>query len=226
MLTFNEYTGEYENDSVGAEDALEVLGVGAYGQGWPGVGGVDIVGAMNMLASNPNLAGSPMGQALARQVQPMLATTPYAYPPQQSFTQQAHAAHTAKQEQLARAGSLPAIVLGVDSGSTLITAGSSSTIATGPSVPVRITKFTVASSAAPFFNINEISIARLNLLAGSSGVPAENYIPNAETPPIEAPILPAGSQVVVVVENLDGSSHRFRGAFSCLDLTPPAARIV
>lgn len=124
--------------------------------------------------------------------------------------------HTAESDRQTRGRSLPPLI--VDSGLIPIKAGSSSRLATWSSVPVCITKFSVASSVASFFNIN-ISIGRF-ILAGRSGVPAADYIPDSEALSFEAFHLPVGSEVVVVVENLDVSSHRFRGAFSCREMSP------
>jgi hypothetical protein len=231
MSRFNDYLGVQGVDIVGGHghDSLEILGVG----------GVDIVGQQHYVnpfalqgalpAAAPFASRLHLGyQGPAHPLSPMLPTTPYAYPAPapSNFGAAAHAAHLDKQQQLARTQFLPAIFVGIDSGAVLIPAGATQAITTEPQVPVRVTKFVVASSCAAFFNVNEIKIARLDLLASASGVPAEQFIPNAETPPIEAPVLPAGSQIVVAVENVSGAPQRFRGGFPAIDLTPAAARII
>lgn len=182
-------------------------------QGADIVGGTDFVGAVNPAALT-YAGASPMATMAAAQ--------------QQADAIQ-HTAHLQKQQQLITAKKLPQIFLGVDSepqSAGGILAAGVLAITSEASVPLRITDFKVASAIAPFFNVNSITVARLNLMAGASGVPAEAWIPNAENPPIECPLLPAGSQVITTVENVDLATHRFRGGFYAIDLTPAAARIV
>lgn len=193
--------------------------------GYLGVGGADIVGGTDFVGASPALgfsAANPMMQAAMNPMATMAAA-------QQQADAIQHTAHLQKQQQLITAKKLPQIFLGVDSepqSAGGILAAGVLAITSEASVPLRITDFKVASAIAPFFNVNSITVARLNLMAGASGVPAEAWIPNAENPPIECPLLPAGSQVITTVENVDLATHRFRGGFYAIDLTPAAARIV
>lgn len=137
------------------------------------------------------------------------------------------AAQSSKQNrmrQLAYAGMLPQIPLGVRDNS--VAAGATETISPEPGVPLRITQFYASPTIAGLFLVTQITVARVNMLAGSDGVPATLFTPEARRPPFENPILAAGSQIVVGVENIDVAAHPFFGAFMGIDLTPPYARYV
>lgn len=191
------------DDFSGADDALDLLGVS----------GTDYVGAapfsnMSALAKAQfankasQLKAAAAGGALAAQV-----------------------GKTRKLRQQALAGFIPQIPLGVRSSST-VAAGGTATIAPEPSVPMRLTRFEVAPAIADYFLLTSMRVARLDMLAGSDAIPASSFLPNANHCPIENPILPAGSQVTVGVENIDGAAHSFYAMFWGVDLTPAAARIV
>jgi hypothetical protein len=148
-------------------------------------------------------------------------------PAQRAAVQRAaiKSAQVQKMQRLALAGKLPQILLGMQSDAA-IGAGLSADVTTEPQVPVRLTSCTIGASIAAFFSIGAFTIARMNLLATSGRVPAEMFLPNAELSPLETPILPAGSQIVMNVTNDDGAAHFFRAGFKALDLTPARARII
>lgn len=186
------------DDFSGADDALDVLGVS----------GTDYVGATNFrLPGGAALANKLRGAANAGM---KLANT---------------VSKTRKLRQQALAGYIPQIPLGVRSSST-VAAGGTATIAPEPSVPMRLTRFEVAPAISDYFLLTSMRVARLDMLAGSDAIPASAFLPNAQHPPLENPILPAGSQVSVGVENIDGAAHSFYATFWGVDLTPAAARIV
>lgn len=123
---------------------------------------------------------------------------------------------------------MPQINIGVDSEPQAaggIAAGGTLVIPVQPSVPVQITEFEVASSCAPFFQINSIKTARMDLLGGSLSVPAESYLPNSRHPPIENPVVSGGSQISISVTNIDAAAQRFRAVLWGIDLTPALSRM-
>lgn len=193
------WDGDYVS---GADDALSLLGVS----------GADYVGLVPSMSANLSPAGAA---GLARVAQAAAAATP--------LVRQVEKSRRVRQQALA--GLVPQIPLGVRSSSAVSAAGTA-TIAPESAVPMRLTDFQVSSAIAPFFLISSMRVARLDMLAGSDAIPAECFIPNAKHPPIENPILPAGSPVTVGVENIDGAPHFFFGSFWGIDLTPAHARIV
>ena len=194
-----------------------------YGQGYE-TGGADFVGAddgsdaLAMLGVSGYDYGGDVGATPRHRIGPGGGSPPARRPP-------------SRDEQLWRqttAGNLPQIQLGIDSIGPFpagIPGGGPANLTAEPSVPMRITRFIVASSLAPFFVVSAITIARLNLMAGGQAVPAESYLPDAVHPPIEAVILPAGSQIVLATANIDVVPHRFVGSFYGLDLTPARGRL-
>lgn len=195
----------YDFELAGADDALDLLGVG----------GEDYVGALPTLKMNPAALRLPANARAIANTASNNAANRLA----------AQVNKNRRIRQLASAGQLPQIPLGVRSAAT-VTAGGTETIAPEPSVPMRLTTFQVAKVIMDFFLINSMKVARLDMLAGSDGVPASAFAPDAVHPPIENPILPAGSQVTVIVENVDGADHAFYGNFFGIDLTPAHARVV
>lgn len=223
MNRFNDYVGR-DDEMLGSDDALALLGVGMAG----GVGG-NMVGYRTPYRGwVGDAAGCPMPGNGCPPGYPPGGMVPNPYLP--GCDPAYESARDMQQSRLARAQFLPSILLGVDSrpqtGAADILAGATLSITTEPSVPCCITKFTVSAASSPFFNINGIIVARVNLLAGGQGVPAEAFNPNANTSPIENPVLPAGSQVVTQVENVDAAAHRFRAVYSVLDRTQAGTRCI
>ena len=118
----------------------------------------------------------------------------------------------------ALAESMPAVVLPVDSVAN-VGAGLAAAIAVTPVSSVRITRFTVSPSVAGAFIINAMLAGRVNLFAGAGSVPADMFAPNSSAPPIEVPLVQAGTQIIVNVTNVSGAGARFIGSFSVIDLT-------
>lgn len=224
----------YEDDFDGQDDAYDMMGAV---QGADVVGGNDLVGAAAMSALGMYSAGVNN----ANTARPMIPRNPAQHPAVAQFDSMVndslsraaaaeHASHMNVQLQLARAKNLPQVALPVDSVTVatltngLVLTGTTVNITPSSSVPLRITFFTVAESCAQFFNVTQVTISRLAWNVGAAGIPAENFIQNATTPPMENAILPAGAQAIVGVNNVDGASQRFRGNFYGIDLTPQAAR--
>ncbi len=192
----------------GADDAFEILGIA--GTDYVGAGPLAAAAAMQQklpasIAANPRLMqAAAAALPLARQVD-----------------------KSRRLRQQALAGMVPQICLPCNS-SSAVTANSvtNGTLAPEASVPMRLTEFNVAKAVADYFLINSIRVARLDLLGGSGGVPASVFSPDSRHPPLENPILPAGSPVNVQVENIDAADHFFYSTFFGIDLTPAHARIV
>jgi len=186
-------------------NALAMFGIPGGGS----VAGVDFVGATPL--ARPGMFNT--------------AALPQAMAPQRSSFSDSDSKIRSLQ-QLAMANYVPQIQLGVGDSTTKVKAGATISFSPEPSVPLRVTQFTVPGSLAPFFVINSLTIARVNLLAGASAVPAEMFVPNARHAPLENPILSAGSIAVVSVTNIDANDHLFLAAFTGIDLTTPAARMI
>jgi hypothetical protein len=116
------------------------------------------------------------------------------------------------------AQSMPAVILPVDSGA-LIGAGVTLGMNIVPVSNVRITRFSVSPAIAGSFIVNSILAGRVNLFAGAGSVPADLFAPNSAGPPIEVPMIQAGTIIQVNVTNFSGAAARFIGAFSTVDLT-------
>jgi hypothetical protein len=84
---------------------------------------------------------------------------------------------------------------------------------------VRITRFTVSPATAGSFVIASILAGRVNLFVGAGGVPADIFAPNNFGPPIEVPLVEAGTILSVIGANIAGAAARFFGAFAAIDLT-------
>ena len=121
-------------------------------------------------------------------------------------------------QQAALASSLPAVILPIDSVAN-VGAGLTVNIIVTPVSNIRITRLTVSPASAGSFIINNILAGRVNLFAGAGAVPADMFAPNSAAPPIEVPLVQAGTQIGVNVTNLSGAGVRFVGAFSTIDLT-------
>lgn len=224
------------NQNFRGGNALAHLYSGGRGQ----VAGMDYVGLNEFPDSGPNVAAPPS------QMIPSPPTGRYVLPPQYSGgggcrpvyqnppggcemnygNPMGDAGKMRALQQLAMANYVPQILLPLGDFTTKVKAGASFSFSPEGSVPLRITQLTIASSIAPFFVVTNFTVARLNLLAGNGGVPAENFIPNARHAPLEIPILAAGSQVIVTVTNFDSSDHFFIANLTAIDLTSASSRMV
>ena len=77
---------------------------------------------------------------------------------------------------LAMANYVPQVRLGCSDTTTKVKAAATGIFSPEGSVPLRITMWHVAPSIAPYFAINSIFVARINLMAGSQPVPAEDRV--------------------------------------------------
>lgn len=118
--------------------------------------------------------------------------------------------------QFALARSMPAIFLGFDS---TVAASTSSTASSEGNVSLRPTDLVVRASNAADFLINSMVVGRVNLLAGSTGIPAEAFNTSVVRPPISAPELKAGTAASIALLNLTAASSRFLAMYTALDLS-------
>lgn len=116
----------------------------------------------------------------------------------------------------ALARSMPAIFLGFDK--TIAASGSDSATSEG-NVSLRPTDLVVRASNAPDWQITNMTVGRVNLLAGSTGIPAEAFNTSVVRPPISAPELKAGTVASIALTNLTAASSRFLAMYTALDLS-------
>lgn len=127
--------------------------------------------------------------------------------------------HEDKMLQLAQAGKIPQIPMGVPA--TAIATTVTATIVVTPTVPVRITDFFVDSSIAAACAIISMTMARINLLANANPVPCSGFDPTAgaQRSPLEIRKVPAGSPITLLVQNFSLADITFRAWFQVIDLS-------
>lgn len=116
----------------------------------------------------------------------------------------------------ALARSMPAIFLGFDQTVAASTAG---TATSEGNVSLRPTDLVVRASNAADWQITNMTVGRVNLLAGSTGIPAEAFNTSVVRPPISAPELKAGTVASIALTNLTAASSRFLAMYTALDLS-------
>lgn len=116
----------------------------------------------------------------------------------------------------AKARSLPAVLLGFRDS---IAAAATETVTSEPNVKLRPTDLIVRESNADDFVLTSIRIGRVDLITGSVGVPASIFTGAQQRPPISAPVLEAGTNATIGVENLTNAASLFLAAYTCLDLS-------
>jgi hypothetical protein len=118
--------------------------------------------------------------------------------------------------QFAMARSMPAIFLGFDQTVAASTAGVASSEG---NVSLRPTDLVIRSSNAADWQITNMVVGRVNLLAGATGIPAEAFNTSVVRPPISAPELKAGTAASINLTNLTAASSRFMAMYTALDLS-------
>ena len=118
--------------------------------------------------------------------------------------------------QFALARQMPAIFLGFDQTVAASTAG---TATSEGNVSLRPTDLIVRSSNAADWQITSMVVGRVNLLAGSTGIPAEAFNTSVVRPPISAPELKAGTAASIAITNLTAASSRWLAMYTALDLS-------
>lgn len=135
---------------------------------------------------------------------------------QQAMYQAACANREAAARQASRSVVLsksPQIALGINSidvgAGTIIAAGASRTLSISPTVPMCLTDFDVSRSCAAFFLIDSMRTARQEFLADGAGLAADNFAPDSIHPPLQLPTLVPGTNITLVVRNIDTADHHF-----------------
>lgn len=118
----------------------------------------------------------------------------------------------------AQSGKLPQIFLGVSTAGVTIAAGATLNITAETNTRLRVTDFFVDDAVAADFVINDIQISRLSLFAGNLRIPASSFVTSVQRPPLEAPILPSGTELSVSVTNRSGAPRAFDSMFTGLDV--------
>lgn len=96
---------------------------------------------------------------------------------------------------------------------TAIPANTSRVLSTSPTVPFCITSLRVTRTSSPFFDITSITAARVEYLTDGGGVPADDFSPDANTPPLQMPMLFPGTQISLTARNVDSADHHFRASY-------------
>jgi hypothetical protein len=113
---------------------------------------------------------------------------------------------------MAQPGPVREIVQGLDS-STLIAAGATQAIVVNASMIFRPTRLMIGPTVAPVFAIEDLRVAADSLFLSSGAVPAEVFLPNAVgASALKRRTAQPGTPLTLIVSNIDGAPHRFRGA--------------
>lgn len=185
------------------------------------VGGVDYVGATPQYSLTRPMAAS----ALAPQaVQRDLVVRAIGL---KAIQEQAKIQRDRKLRNAALSGYVPQTIVAVSTAAgTTIAAGGALALSAAAGVPCRPTKYIVEPAIASFFGIASITAARMNMIAGGTGlVPATRFLPTAVQAPIDNPELGGGVPIVVAGANTDGGAHPYFSAFDVIDLTQASARM-
>ncbi len=151
----------------------------------------------NALAMNPNVL------ARMRAAVPMVPPAPYHPPaPAPGPTVAASAP-----------GSMREVVQGLDTGTVLVAAGATFAITFNASMLFRPTRLMIGPSVAPLWVVEDIKVAADSLFLQTGAVPAEVYLPDGVgASALKRRTAQPGTPVQVIVTNIDGAAHRFRGA--------------
>jgi hypothetical protein len=109
------------------------------------------------------------------------------------------------------------IPIGVEADVNPVPAGGAFTSTSTPVVSMLVVRFQIPNWVNPFFLITEAKFARVDLLGGSSGIPASDFAPEAITGPLENPEIAAGTPIIVNGTNIDGAPHPFFASFRAID---------
>lgn len=104
------------------------------------------------------------------------------------------------------------LVMGVDSGTTLIAAGASSTIVINPVEPFRTELFSVDPTIAPSFIITSILVGRKSQLVGTAAVNASVFAGNSPLSAVQWDTAQTSQPISIAVTNNTGGALRFMAA--------------
>jgi hypothetical protein len=201
-------------DFVGADDLLNLLGDGDdYGDEYgddvgQGLIVPQLVAQQRRLAQRPTTA-SPLTQQIIASITQIAA----------QVKNLRRVQHANRVELDSKAGRLPQIFLGVSTQGVTIAAGASLNIPAETNTRLRVTDFFVDDAIAADFVIQDIQISRLSLFAGNLRIPASCFVTSVQRPPLEAPVLPSGTELSVNVTNRSGAARAFDSMFTGLDVS-------
>lgn len=115
---------------------------------------------------------------------------------------------------------MPQIPLGIEALVNPVPPGGTFSARPTPVVPMLITRLQVPNWVNPYFILNEVKLGRIDLLGGSTGIPAQDFAPEAVTPPLENPEIAAGVPIIFSGQNIDGLPHPFYASFRGIDKSP------
>ena len=104
------------------------------------------------------------------------------------------------------------LVVGVDSGATLIPAGLSVNIPLAPQVTFRLERFIAADTTSPSFDILDIRVGKDSQFVAAGAVPAEVFSSKAVGVGLKGDTAVPGIQIIITVLNKTLAAARFQGA--------------
>lgn len=104
------------------------------------------------------------------------------------------------------------LVVGVDSGATLIPAGLSVNIPLAPQVTFRLERFIAADTTSPNFDILDIRVGKDSQFVAAGAVPAEVFSSKAVGVGLKGDTAVPGIQIIITVLNKTLAAARFQGA--------------
>lgn len=104
------------------------------------------------------------------------------------------------------------LVVGVDSGATLIPAGLSVNIPLAPQVTFRLERFIAADTTSPNFDILDIRVGKDSQFVAAGAVPAEVFSSKAVGVGLKGDTAIPGIQIIITVLNKTLAAARFQGA--------------
>lgn len=130
-----------------------------------------------------------------------------------------HPTHARRLQAIALAGRLPKVFLGFDS---TVNSATTSAVTAEPVATLRPVDLIVRSSNVEDFQFGDLKVGRVDMIVGSSGVPASMFAPNANRPVISSPPLQAGTNATLNTTNLTNANSRLLAALVCLDISKDA----
>lgn len=112
------------------------------------------------------------------------------------------------------------IPVGIDSGTTLITAGSQQTITLRPQAIFRPYRLVVSQNIMADFVIDDVKVGSASQFVATGSLPADMFGPGAVDTELKGDTVQSGFDLIVIVTNTSGASRRFRGGMVGFALLP------
>lgn len=115
--------------------------------------------------------------------------------------------------QTVQPGPIREVVQGLDSGPVLVGAGAQAVITFNASMVYRPTRLQIGADLAPLWVVDDIRVSADSLFLSAGAVPATVFVPDGVgSSALKRRTAQPGTPVAVIVTNIDGAPHRFRGA--------------